>query len=77
MSVEFDVEKFNRDGYLVIPDFLPPGTVSVLRDRVEQLLEEFSLEGHPLTKFSTGETEEHVGDEVLPPDYPPSSRDSR
>ena len=63
-SGRFDVGKFNRDGYFVIPDFLPPETVSLLRQRVTQLLNEFSLEGHPMTKFSTGEKEAHVGDEV-------------
>jgi phytanoyl-CoA hydroxylase len=62
----FDVDKFNRDGYLVIPHFLPPETVSLLRQRVIQLLDEFTLEGHPMTKFSTGEKEAHVGDEVPP-----------
>jgi Phytanoyl-CoA dioxygenase (PhyH) len=64
-SSRFDVEKFNRDGYLIIPDFLPPETVSLLRQRVIQLLDEFSIEGHPMTKFSTGEKEAHVGDDVL------------
>jgi hypothetical protein len=62
----FDVDKFNRDGYLIIPDFLPPETVTLLRQRVSQLLDEFSLEGHPMTKFSTGEQEAHVGDHVHP-----------
>jgi len=65
MSIDFDLDKFERDGYLVMPNFLPPETVSNLRHRVLQLLDDFSLEGHPMTKFSTGETEEHVGDEVL------------
>jgi phytanoyl-CoA hydroxylase len=63
-SSRFDVEKFNRDGYLIIPDFLLPETVSLLRQRVIQLLDEFSVEGHPMTKFSTGEKEAHVGDDV-------------
>lgn len=62
----FDAGKFSRDGYFVIPNFLPPETVSVLRQRVIQLLDKFSLEGHPMTKFSTGEKEAHVGDEVNP-----------
>jgi phytanoyl-CoA hydroxylase len=61
-----DIAKFHKDGYLVIPHFLPPETVSLLRDRVVQLLDEFTLEGHPMTKFSTGEKEAHVGDDVYP-----------
>jgi phytanoyl-CoA hydroxylase len=63
----FDVSKFNRDGYLVLPNFLPPAQVSLLRDRVLQLLQDFTLDNHPMTKFSTGETEAHVGDDVRPP----------
>lgn len=62
-----DISKFHRDGYLVIPHFLPPETVSLLRNRVVQLLDDFTLEGHPMTKFSTGEKEAHVGDDVSPP----------
>lgn len=65
MTVDFDLEKFEHDGYLVMPNFLPPETVALLRERVGQLLDEFSLEGHPMTKFSTGEIEPHVGDEVM------------
>ena len=61
---EFDIDRFNRDGYLAIPEFLPPDRVAILRQRVVQLLDEFSLEGHPMTKFSTGEKEAHVGDDV-------------
>jgi phytanoyl-CoA hydroxylase len=63
-SAKFDIHKFNHDGYLVIPHFLPPETVALLRQRVVQLLDEFSLQGHPMTKFSTGEKEAHVGDDV-------------
>jgi phytanoyl-CoA hydroxylase len=62
----FDVSKFTRDGYLVLPHFLPPSKISELRTRVTELLNSFSLQDHPMTKFSTGETEAHVGDEVSP-----------
>src|SRR5438552_3949635 len=63
---QFDIDKFNCDGYYVIPNFLSLETVALLLQRVVQLLNEFSLEGHPMTKFSTGEREPHVGDEVDP-----------
>jgi phytanoyl-CoA hydroxylase len=63
-SSSFDLETFNRHGYIVIPDFLSPETLILLRERVVQLLQEFEPEGHPLTKFSTGEKEAHIGDEV-------------
>jgi hypothetical protein len=62
----FDTDKFNKDGYLVIPNFLSPETVDKLYARVQQLLDDFSLDGHPMTKFSTGQKEAHVGDEVRP-----------
>jgi hypothetical protein len=71
---EFDLEKFNRDGYLVMPNFLPPETLGLLQQRVLQLLDEFSLEGYPMTKFSTGEKEAHVGDHVSSFHYPAKPR---
>lgn len=67
----FDLAKFNRDGYLVLPNFLPPHQIPLLHTRVQDLLQAFSLDNHPMTKFSTGETEAHVGDEVPPIPYPP------
>ncbi|CCA69574.1 hypothetical protein PIIN_03513 [Serendipita indica DSM 11827] len=59
------VKQFYDDGYLVIPNFLSKDEVDSLMARSKQLLEEFSLEGHPLTKFSTGEDTAHVGDEYF------------
>jgi len=55
---------FHRDGYLIIPDALPPATVSALLSETHSLLESFSLDTHPMTRFRTGgETgEDHVGD---------------
>jgi phytanoyl-CoA hydroxylase len=61
----FDLSKFTRDGYLVIPNFLPPDKTTHLRQRVLDLLDQLTLENHPMTKFSTGEKEAHVGDDVL------------
>ena len=54
--------RFDRDGYVVIPNFLSPDVTHQLKHRVDELLDAFSLDQHPLTKFSTGETSEHVGD---------------
>jgi phytanoyl-CoA hydroxylase len=56
---------FDRDGYLLIPDALDPQTVSSLLQETHSLLDNFSLEDHPMTKFSTGESSEHVGDEYF------------
>lgn len=36
-----------------------------LKTRAKQLLTDFSLEGHPLTQFSTGTSQKHVGDEYF------------
>ncbi|KAJ6609883.1 phytanoyl-CoA dioxygenase [Mycena sp. CBHHK59/15] len=54
-------EQFHRDGYLVIPGFVPQEQVDILLARSKQLLQEFSIDDHPLTKFTTG-NEDHVGD---------------
>ncbi|KAK6951264.1 hypothetical protein Daesc_007795 [Daldinia eschscholtzii] len=56
---------FWRDGYLIIPDALPPTTVQALLDETHKLLEEFPLSEHPMTRFSTGEKSAHVGDEYF------------
>ena len=57
---------FDRDGYLIIPDFLDSEMVSRLLKETHQLLTEFPLETHPLTKFSTGEGgNAHIGDEYF------------
>ncbi|KAI0433569.1 hypothetical protein F5Y09DRAFT_298798 [Xylaria sp. FL1042] len=56
---------FERDGYLVIPNALPPTTVEALLAETHTLLEDFSLADHPMTKFSTGEKSEHVGDDYF------------
>ncbi|KAH6959983.1 hypothetical protein BKA56DRAFT_624016 [Ilyonectria sp. MPI-CAGE-AT-0026] len=44
---------------------LTPATVSSLLAETNQLLNSFSLDGHPLTRFSTGQTSEHVGDDYF------------
>jgi phytanoyl-CoA hydroxylase len=58
---------FHRDGYLIIPDALPPTTVAELLAETHRLLDEFSLVDHPMTKFSTGGADghDHVGDDYF------------
>ena len=56
---------YNNDGYLIIPDALSSSTVSTLLSETHDMLSSFSLEDHPMTKFSTGETSPHVGDEYF------------
>ncbi|KAF8476084.1 hypothetical protein BDZ91DRAFT_710930 [Kalaharituber pfeilii] len=62
------VEIFHKNGYLVLENELPEGTVKSLLARTKQLLEEFSLEGHPMTKFTTGaggKGQKHIGDQYF------------
>jgi phytanoyl-CoA hydroxylase len=56
---------FEQDGYLIIPNALDSETVSSLLQETNSMLENFSLDDHPMTKFSTGETVEHVGDDYF------------
>ncbi|KAI1332748.1 phytanoyl-CoA dioxygenase [Xylariaceae sp. FL0255] len=53
---------FHRDGYLIIPNALPPTTTQALLDETHHLLDTFDISSHPMTRFSTGEKAEHVGD---------------
>jgi phytanoyl-CoA hydroxylase len=59
------IATFNRDGYLLIPDALDQQTVSTLLQETHFMLENFSLDDHPMTKFSTGKSSEHVGDDYF------------
>jgi Phytanoyl-CoA dioxygenase (PhyH) len=57
---------FDTNGYLLIPDALSVDTVSALLSETHNMLNEFSLDDHPMTKFSTGEGENaHVGDDYF------------
>ncbi|KAF2267745.1 phytanoyl-CoA dioxygenase [Lojkania enalia] len=58
---------FNENGYLIIPNELSAETVKELLDGTIKMLEEFSLEDHPMTKFSTGGEDgaDHVGDKYF------------
>ncbi|KAF2137210.1 uncharacterized protein K452DRAFT_291749 [Aplosporella prunicola CBS 121167] len=57
---------FNDNGYLLIPNALSGETITELLVESHMMLDEFSLDDHPMTKFSTGEGEkEHVGDDYF------------
>ncbi|KAI4651804.1 hypothetical protein J4E93_002000 [Alternaria ventricosa] len=55
---------FNENGYLLIPDALSQETVKQLLEDTNKMLNDFSLDDHPMTKFSTGGDDgaDHVGD---------------
>ncbi|KAI9789099.1 MAG: hypothetical protein M1816_006349 [Peltula sp. TS41687] len=62
------ITSFQADGYLILPDALDARTVSTLLHSTHDLLTNFSLADHPMTRFSTGEgqgTHEHVGDDYF------------
>ncbi|KAJ7072357.1 phytanoyl-CoA dioxygenase, partial [Mycena amicta] len=55
---------FYRDGYLVLRGFVSAEDVEGLLSRSKELLRDFNIEDHPLTRFTTGELD-HVGDEYF------------
>ncbi|CAE6375950.1 unnamed protein product [Rhizoctonia solani] len=65
------VAKFHKEGYLILPGFIPKDETAALLSRAKQLIAEFSLEGHPMTRFTTGEEDDpaqskkHVGDQYF------------
>ncbi|KKY34300.1 putative phytanoyldioxygenase family protein [Diaporthe ampelina] len=61
------VDSFERNGYLIIEDALSQSTVQSLLDETNSLLSNFSLDDHPMTKFSTGgeDGRDHVGDDYF------------
>ncbi|KAF8971171.1 phytanoyl-CoA dioxygenase [Flammula alnicola] len=61
---EDQITKFHADGYLVIPNFLSLQETAALLTRSKELLDEFNVEDHPLTKFTTSD-DNHIGDEYF------------
>ncbi|KAG8936287.1 hypothetical protein FRC02_003224 [Tulasnella sp. 418] len=61
------VDQFYKDGYLLIPNYLSKQDIRAMIDKSKELLAEFSLEGHPMTRFTTEDSKEdkHVGDEYF------------
>ncbi|KAJ9637998.1 hypothetical protein H2204_004588 [Knufia peltigerae] len=66
------IAAFWRDGYLVIPSYLSPETCQSLLSKTQELLTEFPLADHPMTRFTTGKDEngdttskQHVGDDYF------------
>lgn len=61
------VAKFEKDGFLIIEDALNSDTVESLLVETHALLENFSLDDHPMTKFATGgeDGKDHVGDDYF------------
>ncbi|KAF2840241.1 phytanoyl-CoA dioxygenase [Patellaria atrata CBS 101060] len=63
---EDQLQFWDENGYLLIPEALDPSTVSELVNETHQMLDKLSLEDHPMTKFSTGQDgNAHVGDDYF------------
>lgn len=64
------LEAFEEEGYLCIPDALDPSTVRTLLDETRNMLNSFDPSQHPMTQFVTGDDQsdrnaKHVGDEYF------------
>lgn len=59
------LEFLDTNGYLLIPDALSQAQVAELLGESNKMLNDFPLEDHPMTRFSTGEKSDHVGDQYF------------
>ena len=60
------VASWTENGYLIIPGFLDESLTAELLEETKSMLRDFSLDDHPMTKFSTGENgAAHVGDDYF------------
>lgn len=59
------LDAWDKNGYLLIPDALSQTEVKELLSESSKMLNEFSLDDHPMTRFSTGESSDHVGDDYF------------
>lgn len=59
------LETWDRNGYLVVPDALSQAEVRELLSESQKMLNDFPVDDHPMTRFSTGEKSDHVGDDYF------------
>lgn len=59
------LQAWDEDGYLIIKNALDAETISELLHDTTQLLTDFDISAHPMTRFSTGERSDHVGDDYF------------
>lgn len=62
---EEQIHAWDRNGYLLIPNALSKAEVNELLSESYKMLNEFSLDDHPMTRFSTGENSDHIGDDYF------------
>ncbi|KAK4686491.1 phytanoyl-CoA hydroxylase, partial [Tremellales sp. Uapishka_1] len=58
-------QQWKSDGYLLLPGFYSAAEAGEMLARARELLDEFKIEGHPLTTFKTEADGEHVGDDYF------------
>lgn len=58
------IDTFDKEGMLCIPDFLTTSEVEGLLKRSHELLDGFDISDHPRTQFKTGDND-HIGDEYF------------
>lgn len=60
------LQSYNNDGYLIIPNALDASTTASLLQETRDMLSNFPVEDHPMTRFSTGGNDkDHVGDDYF------------
>ena len=59
------IDAWDKHGFLLLPDALTPAQVNELLSESHRMLADFSLDEHPMTRFSTGESSQHVGDDYF------------
>ncbi|CAM9011797.1 unnamed protein product [Wickerhamomyces anomalus] len=67
MFTNEQVDQFDKEGCICIPDYLSEEDISKLLNYTHKLIDEFDTSSHPLTKFTTGDNdnEGHVGDDYF------------
>lgn len=58
------IETFDQEGVLCLPDFFSPQQVGQMLQRSRELLLELDLSSHPRTQFKTGDND-HIGDQYF------------
>lgn len=58
------IETFDQEGVLCLPEFFSPQQVDQMLQRSRELLLELDLSSHPRTQFKTGDND-HIGDQYF------------
>ena len=59
------LEFWHENGYLIISDALDSETLGSLLSTTKQMLTDFSLDDHPITKFTAGEGMKNMSDDYF------------